>query len=517
MKKYRRILTSACLLVIAGTCLLLMSSCKNDLNDAIEDVAVDAIVDEMEYNRLIDEFKVARKCLSDDGEIDENVMKAFVQNYANRKWRDMGEIQWPAPPKSKPLSFQLFLESSGSMYGYDSRRTDGKYKAAIGNILNIINKINIDTKQEPSVLYIVNDSVVPTNITLNDFLFNKMNDSVYMSEIRDIGDPNYTYFSQIFDSILSRSNNNEVSILVSDLIYSSPSNDPKQNSSRDFLLQSEAQSARGPFTKYNDIDVIVIKFKVGFWGNYFTYDEPFGKKHYNGKRPVYFMIVAKHNVMQQLFNDPTYKEFISFSAWKQFGFENYYCFTKGQKEPMWSVLYTDPFGMTQASFSAARDGKEQIHNIEKLSVSRSRGGNNSTVITVAMDLSNIIVDTSYLNDVNNYMIDDNEGGWVIQDVIPLKKENRTTDVTNYVKNATHLLVLSTEDKPMNEKLHITLYNELPQWIEESTSYDDRNYSNDPNFENTTWGFKTMMEGIQTAFYGLSEKPQYFEITLGVKR
>ncbi|MCR4828043.1 MAG: hypothetical protein K5864_01115 [Bacteroidales bacterium] len=497
------------LLILLGACMLLWA-CKSELDGTINEVAEDGVVDETEYALLVAAAKQEKKCLGDDGEVDDAILQTYVQKYASKKWRSSEPLVFNLKKEKKePISFQFYLERSGSMFGYDNPQTNGYFSTAIGNIINTIpNK-----ESESNLLFIVNDDVYPANISLDNLLFGTTSGQrIYqMDSIKEKGDTKWTYFSAIFDSILSRSNNNEVSILVSDLIYSAPNN---LEYSREALLNLESESTRGKFKKYKDKDVIIVKCNVGFKGKYYPYNEPLGGKDYTGPRPVYFMIVAKSNVMQRLFNDPLYKDFRTFSALK--GYENYHCFTHQSKEPIWSVLYTDPFGMTQASFSAARDGKDQIHNIEKLSVSRSRGGNNSTIITLALDLSNIIVDPSYLTDVSHYMIDDNEGGWKIQEVIPLKKENRTTDVTNYVKNATHLLVLSTDEKPMNEKLHISLFNEFPKWIEESTSEDDTRLT-DPKFKTTTWGFKTMMEGIYNSYYSVSEKPKYFEITMGIKR
>lgn len=114
------------------------------------------------------------------------------------------------------LKVNFYLERSGSMTPYDSPQGDGPFKAAIVQMLNNLPGNNGDNK-----IFVVNSKVCQYPQGFQKFIA----DNNIFEATKGIGDPSYTDFSKIFDTILNKTGNDELSILVSitDMIYSTKS------------------------------------------------------------------------------------------------------------------------------------------------------------------------------------------------------------------------------------------------------------------------------------------------------
>lgn len=505
MKKKLLILLSACLLLWA---------CKSELDGTINEVAEDGVVDETEYARLIDEVKAdksrdreVRDLITEDGDVDE----IAIQKYVRRKAKEHGidSVAFPLPPApNKPLACKFFLESSGSMMGY------GEPSAPGGFFVSAVSQIHMRLQKgaKRDVVYVVNSDVTPTSFALSEFL--KAPNPLKKVKV---GNPSYTDFGIIFDTLLSHTNKDDVSVLVSDLIFSV---EEFTNWDRDGLLKREQDVINEVFDNHPDKDVLVIKCNGGFDGNYFTYSSPKKGTQYKGKRPFYFMIVANRNAMHRLFTDSLYEEFRTFGTLP--GYENYYCFTHENTSPSWAVLTKNEY-MANASVSLRRS-KGNAHDIDlsNPNAKRQRGRDaeaSAMRIVLAIDMSNIYVQPDYLTDLDNYSIK-TKGDWKIKDIIRLTEdEDVDRYITDYVPTATHLIVLeSASGDFMDETVRISLNNKLPDWISKSSTNDDtRVSSTNPAFYTTTFGFETMMEGIYNAFYKKSDKEKYFNLSIDIKR
>ena len=396
--------------------------------------------------------------------------------------------------KMQPIKVKFYLERSGSMTPFDAKSTKGDFKSAISMLLN-----NIPGNNDPSnLLYVVNDAVYSYNRTYKDFIQSKN----IFADTKSLGDPRYTDFTCIFDSVLSRTNDNELSILVSDLIYSTKD---MIGVTGQKVLNEANLLTRSVFKGHTDKMVLVIKMNGDYDGPYYTFQSPNKGLMYKGERPYYFVFVAKPKVMQRLFLDPRYKDLINFNDLQ--GYENYYCFSSKDKTVDYSVLLSNKRNRGRVG---AVKGQTIIHEIEKIKPDRD----DNVVFTIAADFSEIIVPDNVLLNPKNYDVS-SLSGFKIQSIEPIQDAERD-DKLRAIPNATHFVTLATTQKICYEQLTIKLKNELPKWIENSNTDDDTNL-NASNFATTTFAFKYLMNGIFEAYYGTSEDPYYFTMNITINK
>lgn len=400
---------------------------------------------------------------------------------------------------SDTIQFKFFLERSGSMISYDSPKTTGAFKSAIAGLLNSIP----GNGSQRNLMYIVNDAVYNYNHSFKDFL---QSGNIFQ-ETNGIGDPRYTDFTCIFDSILSRTETGQMSILVSDLIYSTKN---MQNVNPQRILNEAQAMTTTTFKGHQDKDVVVLKFTSDFIGNYYSYNNPHSGKFYNGSRPFYMMFVADHPTLKAVFSQDLYKDFRNFTHLN--GFENYYCFSKSDGEPYYSFLLSDMHNIGRCTAArSANNSSRCIHDLDRVEPDRD----GYTSLTLAIDLGGIITEPEYLINPSNYVVE-SQANYRVSLIEPITDANKTQDIKNFAPQATHLLVLSTTDNIINENVVIHLKNHLPNWISVTNSDDDTNI-NDLSFGSKTFAFKYLMQGIYESFFSMTEEPDFFKLKFAISK
>ena len=99
---------------------------------------------------------------------------------------------------------------------------------------------------------------------------------------------------------------------------------------------------------------------------------------------------------------------------------------------------------------------------------------------------------------------------------PITDANRSQDIKNFAPQATHLLVISTSDKLINENVTLRLKNHLPNWIAESNTDDDTDITS-ASFGTTTFAFKYLMQGIYESFFSMTEEPDFFKLQFSITK
>ena len=419
---------------------------------------------------------------------------SFCTNTTNRT---KATDKTPAPvnyDKMPPVRFKFFLERSGSMTPFDATTTTGDFKSAITSFLNSIPDGKAGSE---NLLFIVNDAVYPFDKSYKEFIQSKN----IFADTKNVGDPRYTDFTCIFDSILAKTGKNEVAVLVSDLIYSTP-NMAQVNCTK--ILNEAKSLTRSVFKGKTNKDVLIVKMLGDYDGPYYTYNSPNQGQDYKGTRPYYFVVVAAPDVMQRLFNDKKYLECMAFEDRQ--GYEDLYCFSN-EKKVDYSVLLSNK--RNEGRVGAVR-GQNLIHEVENIEADR----NGTVTMTVAADLSGIIVPEKALLNPKNYEIT-SLSGFKIRNIEKIK-DNERDEKLRTIPSATHFIMLTTQKKIAFETLKLRFKNELPTWVEKTNTDDDTNL-NSANFSETTYAFKYMMDGIHEAYYGTVEDPSYFQIELKINK
>jgi hypothetical protein len=400
--------------------------------------------------------------------------------------------------KSSDFFFKLYLERSESMVPYDNVSGAGDFKEVIVNLLNRLDMINPGN----NIIYIVNDSIYLFKRKFAQFI-----QAGNVFEItKNYGDPSWTDFNLIFETVLKDTKANQLSILVSDLIYS-----PKNftNKSGKKIALEVQQLSQNIFNRYkSDFSLLVIKYTGDFNGPYYAFDNT--TFNYHNNRPYYLMLIAKNNVLAQVLTNNKYQSFREFTKMK--GFQNYYLFNchNESSPPYYSLL---PFSnLNIAKFNVKRSEKNSSSRIIELEKIDFDPRQNKFELVVALDLNQYFIAEDYKTNVNNYNIEPNNFFDVVK-IEPINKSLINPNDIKYLGTSTHLMTICAKnfDNFQNE-IHISLKRIYPKWFKESSTVDDRN-PNYPYFSKQTFAFSELMTGIFDSYFPVTAESNYFTIEL----
>lgn len=485
---------------------VLVTSCKDNhtkefnrllLELADNDQTIDRD-DWIEIEKYLDSQKANFRFLFDDDNISIQGVKEYIQDFFERR-RPSKEIQFVGIGGKEYMNVNFYLERSGSMTPYDSPNGDGSFKAAIVQMLN-----NLPGNNEDNKIYVVNSSINAYPDGFSKFI----SDTNIFEATKGIGDPSYTDFGAIFTQLLDKTGEDELSILVSDMIYSTKDMigiNPQK-------VFAEAQGmANAVFKKQvQDKAMLIVKMNGSFSGPYYCYNSPKGGKSYTGRRPYYIVVVGSNQNIVRLTKDKNYLPFSNFSELK--GYENMYLFeTDDVYKPYYSFMLSNPD--IRGRFAPEHGKDTQIKDLTDMEVDRNSG---DIRLALAVDLSGMLIDKDYLTDVKNYQIDSDDK-LEIKEIREINKNDITPAEKKYIGSATHIFILGMNEIKNDQHVEIKLLNNLPSWIEETSSDDDTNVGVG-NFSQTTFGLKYLMQGIYNSYKKNSKQnPYYFELEMNFKK
>lgn len=419
--------------------------------------------------------------LTPEGKIDHKRMAEFIEGIASALRPPM---HWDTRPYGgvEDLSLTVYFERSGSMVPYDQRGGGGQLKKAVNDLINHFpagSKVDIN---------IVNDGIYPYQHTVDEFLKDR---DIYQSTA-GIGDASYTDFQLIFNKILEAQRPGNVSVLVSDLIYS-----PKDTRgvSLEKIFNEENSLATRVFAKYKGKSVVVQQFMGDYSGKYYPYNGvPF---EYNGKRPFYLVIIGDNESIDQLASDKRYAGVLDPA-----GMRNSYRFNQGTSEVQCNVL---PDWKDNA-------GRFRIRHSDGIVLNKCDGDRQTGKLcfTVAANLGGLLKDEALLTDAASYDVESIDGYTLT--VQPIDQSMVTNNNKSYLDGMTHLLTLTGDLKSPRDEVRISLRNELPAWVSQSSSSSDT--STGGSFATTTLGLEQLLGGMFDAMKG---GKNIFEVTIKLQR
>jgi hypothetical protein len=335
---------------------------------------------------------------------------------------------------------------------------------------------------------IVNDGIYPYQHTVDEFLKDR---DIYQSTA-GIGDASYTDFQLIFNKILEAQRPGNVSVLVSDLIYS-----PKDTRgvSLEKIFNEENSLATRVFAKYKGKSVVVQQFMGDYSGKYYPYNGvPF---EYNGKRPFYLVIIGDNESIDQLASDKRYAGVLDPA-----GMRNSYRFNQGTSEVECNVL---PDWKDNA-------GRFRIRHSDGIVLNKCDGDRQTGKLcfTVAANLGGLLKDEALLTNAASYDVESIDGYTLT--VQPIDQSMVTNNNKSYLDGMTHLLTLTGDLKSPRDEVRISLRNELPAWVNQSSSSSDT--STGGSFATTTLGLEQLLGGMFDAMKG---GKNIFEVTIKLQR
>jgi hypothetical protein len=398
--------------------------------------------------------------------------------------------------ESKNYFVNVYIENSGSMNGYVNGNT--QFKGAIRDLLVML-KYYYDEKNLK--INFINSDIYPTNIEGNIINFSKsLNTKTFK-----VGNTSSSNLNNIFNQILKKTSQNTISILLSDCIYSI-----KGNKTEDLLSDQKSLTKDAFLTKFKNKEPLattIVKLNSSFSGTY--YDKNDKKTQLkNMSRPYYMSIIGSEKAMA------SFNSNIELSKNKVEGFENKYNLTLKDysKEVYYSVVNTK-VDSGRYKPDRAYNNNGAINGIEDVCVNDRNSS--SFIFSVALDLSNVPIEDSYVSDKSNYSI--GEGDYKIKGVYKFDKKQLGPSSINMLAKTkaepTHYIVFEST-KPNFTNLSFSLKKQIPNWVYSTTTNDDSNILESPN---STFGIKYLIEGITEAYETESKNSNYLELTINIKK
>ena len=372
----------------------------------------------------------------------------------------------PAAIPAKPIQAKLYLEASGSMLGYDGPALNRNLKNTVTAMLN--------TFDDPATVpvSIVNDSVYAYPKSYPDLI---KSPSLFAVKL---GDASFTDFERIFRTLTSQLTDSELSILVTDLIYSDRTMTGQNAGSIQSVAQNLAQLALKTHAKSGSL--LVLQMHSEFGGRYFPYNQQNKGITYRGNRPYYVLLFAKNATMLRLLTDPKHATFRNFAGYP--GFQNATLFSNALAQPYYTLLENAPDAL--GTFDKDRDRKAEnangLHAVKNVR-SPHRNGQRLT-LCVGITLPPGAYPEAMLQNPKNYEILSPKDNFKLISVKPSDGTDGTT----------HMLVLQANTDARGERtLTVKLKKQrLPAWVSDTHTDDDRN-SKDPRFATTTFGLQAI--------------------------
>lgn len=372
---------------------------------------------------------------------------------------------------------QVFLETSGSMNGYVNGGTS-IFQQVIKEYLSGIN--NSGYASEVTYNYITSNITPQTNNL--DRYITRLTPSSFTAN----GNVGTTDIGGIFKKVLSITDPNTISILVSDCIIS-----PGKNVDTKSYLMGQMTDIRNAVVEYTntygDLACLVYQFESEFNGNYFDFEN--NRHRINQRRPFYIWVfghtlhVAKLKL--QFVPDNDFKVTPIKNQWMIFN-------------TSLSDLQTDfQYGVFLPSSINGQYG--QYKRVDKYTISSVRKSPSSDSFKFTfganISLANGLMGSEYVNDTRNYyhMVD------------KLTKQNFYGKIeTDFKQNSpySNTYIVESEQPFTKGSFSLAFIPQIPNWAEQYSDYDDRIFNGTNN--DKTYGLEIIFKGIYNGYNNASK-------------
>jgi hypothetical protein len=382
-------------------------------------------------------------------------------------------------PELAEINF--YFENSGSMNGYlDGRNFKQTMHRIINESIPGFNPFFVNTKE-----YKTSD------------LLSKIDSKKITTA--SIGGSDHQF---IFTNAIKKANGNNLSIVVTDGIYSTPNGDID-------IVEIDIENSFKTALQDNAIETVVLKMSSNYKGTYYT-ESNCENVQIDQERPYYILLFGNKKTIDNALKEivviddlPGFKEQARFFITDNLKV-NYTILTRGEEK--------------KGSFrKATKGGKGLVKDIED--VDRYDKTDEPYIqFAIGIDYSGISIPDSYLLKKNNYKI----GGateFVIEDIKAVEalssgsttsSEITRVDAINNIK-LSHLMTVKAKFNFTGDLL-INLENNIPSWIPNAGSKNDCDIKDN---KDQTFAFDKLMTGISKAYSTVSKSDDYLRFKLTI--
>ena len=359
----------------------------------------------------------------------------------------------------------VYIENSASMYGYVQGVTEFE-----SIIYNYLTNIKISKTAKNLNLFYVNSQIIKHGDNIEDFI-QKLEPSTFRQRGGNLGT---TDISNLLKMILSETDSNTVSIVVSDFIFSPG----RGRNAQEYLVNQQIGIKNNMATYLNDHQdaaVCIYQFFSRFEGRYYNREDR--PVQINGQRPFYVWVIGRQANVRLLREkvDPKFADDLR---------NSYVVEGQGKKVA---------FSIVPGRYCRTKRGNTNACTVEKDHSGR-------TAVTMDLDLSETAMDDSYLLDTGN---------WNTSDPDMSVREVKRISSANY----THRITLTSE-RVKGQTLSVWLETRVPQWVEESNDSEGVDIRQGDSMEKT-YGLRHLVKGVFEAF--TFEGSKRFEMTLDINK
>ena len=470
MKSVIRIIFGAVLVACAACGLWACGGRGGELDKAIRSAMVNGDTTREAYGKICQiihaDTKKYADFIAENGQINADALAAKVTEIGKSLRPPMN---WDISKYGVTnLSLTVYFERSGSMVPYDSRSGGGQLKAAVNDIINAF------PSRGSVKINIVNDDIYPYGKSVDDFLQDR---DIYASTA-GIGDASHTDFKLIFDKILNAQAPGNVSLLVTDMIYSPADT---RDVSVEKIFNEELGVAASLFRNHNGKSVIVSQLMGDYDGKYYPYNGH--PVDYRGKRPFYLIVIADAKTVDQMATNPAFAAVTHPSA-----AVNTYRFNQSEASVAFKVIpdWADNAGR----FRVSHDDPSQLTGCTP---DRTTG---KLCFSLAANLGVLQKDAAFFADATNFSVRSLNGFDI--NVRPIVPADITANNKAYLDGMTYIITFTGKFDTPQDEVTVRIPNGFPQWISASTATDDTNPAAS-GFATTTFGLDSFMKGIYNAF------------------
>ena len=394
------------------------------------------------------------------------------------------EVKLPAP------TIKVFVENSGSMDGYVKGATD--FENAVYSYLSDVQHADLGTRIDSLatknilVLNYINSEVLQQKPDVREFI-----EALEPADFKMKGGKRGTSdMSNILDTIISQTDDDEVSIFVSDCIFS-PGKKYKAKDNADEYIVAQQIGIKNhiveKLAKNPNFSIVVMRLTSQFNGIYYNkFDD---RQPINNDRPFFMWLMGDKSFLNTILKK------VELNQIKGKGVQNIFMISR----PLTAILYN-------ISLPQSGNGKYEIAKSEQYAIKNAktdgRGGNSRFQVGISVNFSNILLPDEYLMNPDNYVVSNKAYGLEIT-----KYSGPRQDLY------THTIKLNLLQPVLSKgTVKISLKNTLPQWINDCTDESGLDI-NAPGAMEKTYGLSYLLGGVYDAY---ASDGQYGSITINIK-
>jgi hypothetical protein len=448
---------------------LLFSSCGFTVGYTVKDLSKDIQTYSRDKDVSKEEFKKLTENIlnSEDEKLeqfkDDQKLYSYIIKYLSSS-KINAKVWNPNPLEDlKPFNVNVFLENSASMDGYVAGASE--FKNTIYSMLGNLRTSNLDSL---NLFYINSKVIINKEKSLpkdsEDFI-KKLNPTTFKLKG---GNRANSDLAEVIKSVISRANDKNACILISDFIFSQGKT---KNGENDLGIQKVTiDNNIKDKLKKQSLALAIYQLASNFNGYYYDFtDNP---SEFNGRRPYFVWIIGTEKQVQSIIDQQVIRNSDQ-AILRKAAFKS----TENKEKAEIRILRDLRIG----NFTSLKN--EIINNVEDV--------NGEFAFSFAANFNESLRDLNYFSDSKNYIPPVNYS-LKVREIT--KEEQTRADLTGY----SHIITLNTK-KLTPQQLTIKIVSKTPAWVYDSSSNNDSDIQNNKDEQKKTFGLKFLIEGVSNAF------------------